>query len=166
MNQSISHEKFMRQALTQAKRAGAIGDCPIGCVIVHDGAVIARAHNLREFNNDATAHAEMIAIRSACRKLGSWRLTDCDMYVTLEPCTMCAGAIIQARIRHVFFGAADPKAGAVLSKDRLFERGHNHTVEYTPGILEEPCREILSGFFRELRIQKKSPPESTISSSL
>jgi tRNA(adenine34) deaminase len=165
MKQSVSHEKYMRQALTQAKRAGAIGDCPIGCVIVHDGAVVARAYNLREFKNDATLHAEMLAIRTACRKLGSWRLTDCDMYVTLEPCTMCAGAIIQSRIRHVYFGATDPKAGAVISKDRLFERGHNHKVDFTPGILEEPCRELLSGFFRDLRKQKKSHPESTISSS-
>jgi tRNA(adenine34) deaminase len=88
------------------------------------------------------------------------------MYVTLEPCTMCAGAIIQARMRHVYFGASDPKAGAVISKDRIFERGHNHTVEYTSGILEEPCSEILSGFFRDLRGQKKSPPESAKSSSL
>ncbi len=164
MNTFVSHEKFMRQALTQAKRAGAIGDCPIGCVIVYNGTVIARAHNLREKNNDATSHAEMLAIRSACRKLGSWRLTDCDLYVTLEPCSMCSGAIIQARIRHVYFGAADPKAGAVISRDRLFERGHNHNVEYTQGILEGPCGDILSEFFRDLRMRKKSPPESAISS--
>lgn len=166
MDSLAPHEKFMRQALTQAKRAGALGDCPVGCVIVRDGAVIARAHNLREYKNDATSHAEMLAIRSACRKVNSWRLNDCDMYVTLEPCTMCAGAIIQARLRHVYFGAADPKAGAVVSKDRLFERGHNHRVDYTQGILENPCSEILSDFFRELRVKKKSPPESARSSSL
>ncbi|MBN1891409.1 MAG: nucleoside deaminase [Clostridiales bacterium] len=160
MNCLTVHEKYMTQALTQAHRAALVGDCPIGCVIVHDGKVISRAHNLRELRQDATLHAEMIAIRKACRKLGSWRLEHCDLYVTLEPCTMCAGAIIQARIRHVYFGATDAKAGAVISKDRLFERGHNHTVEFTSGILEKPCGEILRNFFSELREQKKLPPES------
>jgi tRNA(adenine34) deaminase len=156
----------MRRALYWAKKAVKEREAPIGCVIVHNGRIIAHGYNLRQSRQDVTLHAEMSAIRSACRKLGSWRLTDCDMYVTLEPCIMCAGAIIQARMRHVYFGASDPKAGAVISKDRIFERGHNHTVEYSAGILEEPCSEILSGFFRDLRKQKKSPPESAKSSSL
>ncbi|MDD3958648.1 MAG: nucleoside deaminase [Clostridiaceae bacterium] len=166
MRESSISEKFMRQALTQAKKAQNIGDCPIGCVVVRDGRIIARAYNLREHKQDATLHAEMIAIQKACKKIGSWRLEDCDLYVTLEPCSMCAGAIIQARVRHVYFGAPDPKAGAVMSKDKLFERAHNHRVNFTAGILKEECGDILSGFFRDLRTHKKSGPESTKSSSL
>ncbi|NLW89266.1 MAG: nucleoside deaminase [Clostridiaceae bacterium] len=161
MNHYNHHEKYMRHALIQAHKAGSLGECPVGCVIVCDGKIIARAHNLRETGQDATLHAEMIAIRKACRKLGSWRLQDCDLYVTLEPCPMCAGAIIQSRIRHVYFGAADPKAGAVVSKDHLFEKAHNHTVGVTPGILEQPCGDILSDFFRLLREEKRSNPGST-----
>lgn len=156
MGISTSTEKYMQQALTQARKAYLLGESPVGCIVVRDGIVISRAFNLRQSRRDATLHAEMIAIRKACRKLKSWRLTDCDLYVTLEPCYMCAGAIIQARIRHVYFGAKDDKAGAVVSNNMLFELPHNHKVEYTGGILEEPCGEILTGFFKELREQKKS----------
>jgi len=154
------HEKFMGAALAQARKALAADESPIGCVIVHDGRIIARGYNLRESRQDVTLHAEISAIRKACRKLGSWRLEDCDMYVTLEPCYMCAGAVIQARMRHVYFGASDPKAGAVVSKNRLFDLDHNHHVEYTGGILAEPCGQILRSFFRELRLKKKFRPES------
>ena len=157
----INIEKFMKAALREAGKAMRIGEAPIGCVIVRDGKIVARAHNLRETKNDATLHAEMIAIRKACRRLDSWRLEDCDLYVTLEPCHMCAGAIVQARIRHVYFGACDPKAGAVVSKNHIFDLPHNHVVTYTQGILEKPCGEILTGFFRELRLRKKDRPEST-----
>jgi len=155
MEKSTSTEKYMQQALTQARKAYLLGESPVGCILVRDGIVIARAFNLRQSRRDATLHAEMIVIRKACRKLKSWRLTDCDLYVTLEPCYMCAGAIIQSRIRHVYFGARDEKAGAVVSCNKLFELPHNHKVEYTGGVLEDQCGEILTGFFKELREQKK-----------
>ena len=159
---AMEHEKFMLAALKQAMKAEAISEAPIGCVIVYDGRIIARAYNRRETKNDVTLHAEMIAIRKACRALRSWRLEDVDLYVTLEPCYMCAGAIIQSRIRHVYFGAEDPKAGAVVSKNHLFDLPHNHHVEYTGGILRDSCSSILTSFFRNLRKQKKGRPESTI----
>ena len=149
----------MKSALLQAKKARQAEESPVGCVIVHDGRIIARGYNLRQSRQDVTLHAEMNAIRKACRKLGSWRLEDCDLYVTLEPCYMCSGAIIQARMRHVYFGASDPKAGAVVSKNHLFDLDHNHRVDYTGGILEAPCRTELTEFFRELRLKKKSRPE-------
>lgn len=152
----------MRAALAQAQKARQAEESPIGCVLVHNGKIIARGYNLRETRQDVTLHAELTAIRKACRKLSSWRLEDCDLYVTLEPCYMCAGAIIQARIRHVYFGAADPKAGAVISRNHLFDLDHNHHVAYSGGILEEPCSDILSAFFKELRAKKKVRPESTI----
>lgn len=152
----------MKSALILAKKAHQAEESPVGCVIVHDGKIIARGYNLRQSRQDVTLHAEMTAIRKACRRLGSWRLEDCDLYVTLEPCYMCSGAIIQARMRHVYFGASDPKAGAVVSKNHLFDLDHNHHVEYTGGILEEPCRTELTEFFRGLRSKKKARPESTI----
>lgn len=151
----------MKSALILAKRARRTEESPVGCVIVHDGKIIARGYNLRQSRQDVTLHAEMTAIRKACRRLGSWRLEDCDLYVTLEPCYMCSGTIIQARMRHVYFGASDPKAGAVVSKNHLFDLDHNHHVEYTGGILEEPCRTELTEFFKELRSKKKARPEST-----
>jgi len=156
------HTKFMKSALLLAKKARARDESPVGCVIVYGGKIIARGYNLRQSLNDVTLHAEMVAIRKACRKLGSWRLEDCDLYVTLEPCYMCAGAIIQARIRHVYFGAADPKAGAVISQNHLFDLNHNHHVEYTGSIFEEACRNELTEFFGELRSRKKGRPESAI----
>ena len=162
MNEKQKHEKYMKSALSLAGKARSIGESPVGCVIVYNGKIIARGYNLRQTKQDVTLHAEMIAVRKACRKLGSWRLEDCDLYVTLEPCYMCAGAIIQARVRHVYFGAPDPKAGSVISKNHLFDLDHNHHVEYTGGILEEHCRAELTDFFRDLRIRKKSRPESAI----
>jgi len=155
----------MRAALSLAQKARQADETPIGCVLVQNGKIIARGYNLRQSRQDVTLHAELMAIRKACRKLSSWRLEDCDLYVTLEPCYMCAGAMIQARIRHVYFGAADPKAGAVISKNHLFDLDHNHHVEYTGGILEGPCSEILTAFFRELRAKKKDRPESAKSFS-
>ena len=148
------HEKYMRAALKEAKKAYDIGESPIGCVIVKDGRIIARAHNLRQTKQDATLHAEMVCISKACRKLSAWHLFDCDLYVTLEPCYMCAGAIIQSHIRHVYFGACDPKGGAVVSRSRLFDLPHNHHVETTGGILEEESGAILKDFFRNLRKAK------------
>lgn len=157
---SAQQETFMRAALKEAQKAYALGESPIGCVIVKDGKVIARAHNLRQTRQDATLHAEMSCISKACRKLSAWHIFDCDLYVTLEPCYMCSGAIIQSHIRHVYFGAYDPKGGAVCSCNHLFDLPHNHHVESTGGILEKECSALLKDFFRELRAQKKSRPGS------
>ena len=148
------HEKCMLSALKEAQKAYDLGESPIGAVIVKDGSIIARAHNLRQTKQDATLHAEMVCISKACRKLSAWHLFDCDLYVTLEPCYMCAGAIIQSHIRHVYFGAYDPKGGAVTSQNHLFDLPHNHHVEYTGGILEEDCSKLLKDFFRDLRKSK------------
>lgn len=148
-------EKYMRQALKEASKAYKIEEVPIGVVIVKDDKIIARAHNLRETSKKATAHAEILAIQKACKKLDAWRLEDCDMYVTLEPCPMCAGAIINSRIKNLYIGAMDQKAGAVGSKLNLLEDfTFNHKVNVTKGILEEECSKILSEFFRELRKKK------------
>lgn len=147
-------EFYMQAALKEAKKAYALGESPIGCVIVKDGKIISRAHNLRQTKQDATLHAEMSCISKACRKLSAWHIFDCDLYVTLEPCYMCAGAIIQSHIRHVYFGASDPKGGAVCSQNHLFDLPHNHHVEYTGGILEEECSRLLKDFFRDLRKTK------------
>ena len=147
---------FMKEALKEAKKAYKKEEAPIGAVIVKDGVVIARAHNEKELKKDPTLHAEITAIRKACKKLGTWRLNGCDMYVTLEPCAMCAGAIIQARIDRLFIGTPDPKAGAVGSVvDLLGIQKFNHKVEVSYGLLEEECSNILKDFFRELR-QKKN----------
>lgn len=148
--------KFMKAALKEAKKAAEKGECPIGAVIVKDGKVIARGHNLRETKPSPLAHAELIAIRKAAKKLEAWRLLGCDLYVTLEPCPMCAGAIVQARIDHVYFGAYDPKAGAAGSVTNLFAAGmFNHDVQVKGGVLLDACRGILSDFFRDLRKRKK-----------
>ena len=145
-------ERFMRRALEQARKAAAYGEVPIGAVIVRDGLVIAEAHNWRETWRDATAHAELIAIQEASRRVGGWRLEECDLYVTLEPCPMCAGALIQARIRRLVYGAADPKGGAVTSKVELLQPGRwNHYPEITSGILAKECGMILTEFFRDIR---------------
>ncbi len=143
---------FMKKALNQAKKAYDIGEVPIGAVIVKDGKVISRGYNKREKNNMATSHAEMIAIDKACKKLGAWRLSDCTLYVTLEPCPMCTGAVINARIPRVVFGAYDTKSGACggycdLSKSNIL----NHTFEIQSGVLEEDCKYLLNSFFKELR---------------
>ena len=150
----------MRAALKEARKAYDLGESPIGCVIVKDGKIIARGHNLRQTKQDATLHAEMVTISKACKKLSAWHIFDCDLYVTLEPCYMCAGAIIQSHIRHVYFGASDPKGGAVCSCSHLFDLPHNHHVESTGGILKDECAALLKQFFRELRDQKKGHPGS------
>jgi len=156
---------WMGKAIAQARRAEAIGEVPIGAVIVKDGAVIARGHNLRESNQDPAAHAEMIAIRKAARKLSSWRLTGATLYVTLEPCTMCMGAVILSRLDRVVFGSYDPKGGAAGS---LFDFSNdsrlNHSVVLTPGVRGEETSAMLSSFFATLRAKKKQdkaiPPMS------
>ncbi len=156
-SKSHSHEWYMTQALKEALKARVKDESPVGAVIVRDGTIISRGHNEKELKDDATMHAEMTAIRKAGKKLGSWRLTDCDMYVTLEPCTMCAGAIIQARIRKLYIGTADPKAGAAGSVINVLAiEAFNHKVEVEYGILQEKCSVILKEFFRELRSRKRS----------
>ena len=143
---------YMERAYKEAIKAYKKNEVPIGAVIVKDDKIIARGHNERELKQDATLHAEITAIRKACRKLGSWRLNDCDMYVTLEPCTMCAGALIQSRIRTLYIGALDPRAGAAGSVIDVFNvREFNHKVEVVYGIMEEECSILLKKFFRELR---------------
>ena len=150
---SSDKECFMLEAIKEAEKAIDLGECPIGCVIVKDGKIFVRAHNLRLTRGNAIAHAEVIAIDKACRKLGDWRLEDMDMYVTLEPCTMCSGAIIQSRIRKVYFGAYEPKSGAVVSCNDIFEvsHGHNHKVEFEGGIMEQECSQMMLDFFRAIR---------------
>lgn len=146
----------MKLALMEAQKAEAMGEVPIGAVVVRDGEVVGRGHNRRETGKNALYHAELLAMDEACRTLGGWRLFDCDLYVTLEPCPMCAGAAINARIRHIYFGARDPKGGAVCSVTPLLdEEGFNHQVAYTGGILKEDCGRILTDFFARLRQQKK-----------
>jgi tRNA(adenine34) deaminase len=146
----------MHEALVEASAGARLGEVPVGAVVVRDGVIIARGHNLRETSNDPTTHAEMIVIRQAAAQLHSWRLLDCTLYVTLEPCVMCMGAIILARIPRLVFGSRDPRVGAVgsiydFSRDERF----NHQVAVTEGVLEDACRDMLSGFFRQLRAEKK-----------
>lgn len=145
-------EKFMREALRQAKRAALLGEMPVGAVIVRDGEIISRAYNRRETKKNALYHAEITAIERACKKLGGWRLPCCEMYVTLEPCPMCAGAILNSRIEHVYYGASDEKSGCCGSKINLLDMNLcNYTVTVTGGILENECRDIIKKFFRNLR---------------
>ncbi len=144
-------EKYMRQALALAEQAAQIGEVPVGAVVVKDGKVIAVGYNRRETDHSATAHAELIAMEQACRVLGSWRLEGCTLYVTLEPCPMCAGAIINARPDRVVYGARDEKAGACGSVVDLFEMGFNHRPILRSGILAAECGAILSRFFSEIR---------------
>ncbi|HEX9063449.1 MAG TPA: tRNA adenosine(34) deaminase TadA [Clostridia bacterium] len=145
------HEAFMKEALKEAKKAYDREEAPVGAVIVQNGIIIARGFNERERKQDSTLHAEITAIRRACKKLGSWRLNECDLYVTLEPCTMCAGAIIQSRFRHIIIGADDPKAGAAGSVIDVFAVDFNHKVKVTKGVMSEECSGILKDFFRKLR---------------
>lgn len=150
------NEKYMKLAIKEAMKARDIDEVPIGAIIVKDDKVIARAHNLREKKQQATAHAEILAIEKACKKLGTWRLEDCILYVTLEPCAMCTGATILSRIKHVVFGAKDPKGGCVESCIEMYkQQGFNHYPTYESGILEEECSKILSDFFKEKRKQKR-----------
>lgn len=144
-------EFYMEEALGLAREAASSGEVPIGAVIVYQGRIIGRGRNRREEDQDATGHAEVVAIREACQALGSWRLIDCDLYVTLEPCLMCAGAIIQARIRHLYFGAWDPKSGMAGSVSNAFTLPSNHQVEVTGGLLEAPCGDMLRLFFQGKR---------------
>lgn len=146
---------YMGLALDEAKKAYAIGEVPIGAIIVKDGEVIAAAHNLRETGHDATAHAEVMAIRQACEKIGHWRLTGATLYVTIEPCPMCAGALVMSRVARLVYGAADYKAGAVESLFNITNHsGLNHRIEVTAGVREEECRSLMKEFFRERRTSK------------
>ena len=148
-------EKFMKEAIRQAKKAYALREVPIGCVIVYEGKIIARGYNRRNTDKNTTSHAEINAIRKASKKLGDWRLEGCTLYVTLEPCQMCAGAIVQARIDKVVIGSMNPKAGCAGSVLNLLEMdGFNHKVEVERGVLEEECSTMLSGFFKERRMEK------------
>ena len=149
-------EEFMQEALKEAKRAYKKLEIPVGAVIVKNGEIIAKAHNIKEEKKDTTKHAEIIAIQKASKKLESWRLNDCELYVTLEPCPMCAGAIIQSRIKKVYIGTLDEKTGACGSVLNLFkDYKFNHNVEVEYGILKNECEEILKKFFKELRELKK-----------
>ncbi len=156
MNQLEKDQDFMQAALAEALIARDKGEVPIGAVVVFNGGIISRGHNLRETSNDPTTHAEMVAIREAAQAIGHWRLLETTLYVTLEPCVMCMGAIILARIPRLVYACRDPRAGAVgsiydLSRDERF----NHRVEVTEGVLGDECSQLLSGFFKELRTGKK-----------
>ena len=152
-----NNERYMRYALREAERAMESGEVPVGCVIVHEGELIAKGRNQRELLNDPTAHAEIIAITAAAAELNSWRLEKCQLYVTLEPCPMCAGAIINSRIPEVYFGAFDPKAGCCGSlMDLLSDQRFNHRPKVTSGILAEECGAILTSFFRAIRAQQQN----------
>ncbi len=149
-------EKYMREAIRQARKAEALMEVPIGCVIVYEGEIIARGYNRRNTDKNTLSHAELNAIRKASRKLGDWRLEGCTLYVTLEPCQMCAGAIIQARMDRVVIGSMNPKAGCGGSVLNLLEmKEFNHQAEVERGVLEEECGSLLSSFFRRLRERKK-----------
>ena len=152
-----SDESFMKQAVKQAKKAYDKLETPIGCVIVHEDKIIARGYNKRNMKKNTLAHAEILAINKASKVRGDWRLEDCTMYVTLEPCPMCAGAIVQARISRVVIGSMNPKAGCAGSVLNLLQQdGLNHQVEVTKGVLAEECSGLMTSFFRELRKKKKA----------
>ena len=148
-------EKFMREAIKQAKKAAAKGEVPVGAVIVRNGEIVSRAYNTRETGKNALCHAEIKAIHRACRKLGGWRLPGCEMYVTMEPCPMCAGAIVNSRIEKVYYGAYDKKAGAFGTLFDMNTFGLNHKPEIVSGLLESECAALLSSFFFELRERRK-----------
>lgn len=160
-------EKFMKQALLQAKKAKELGEVPIGCVIVQDGKVIGRGYNRRNTDKSTLSHAEITAIRKASKKLNDWRLEECTLYVTLEPCQMCAGAIVQSRMKKVVIATMNPKAGCAGSVLNLLQMAaFNHQVEIEKGVLEEECSTMLSDFFRELREKKKREKQETVTESL
>ncbi len=151
------HEKYMREALKQAKKAYALGEVPIGCVIVHEGKIIGRGYNRRNTDKNTLSHAEITAIRKASKYIGDWRLEECTIYITLEPCQMCAGAIIQARIPEVVMGCMNPKAGCGGSVLNILEMpDFNHQALVTRGILEPECSQLLKLFFAELRLRNKA----------
>lgn len=148
-------EKYMKEALRLAKKAADEGEVPVGAVVVCDGKIVGRGRNRRETKRTALGHAEIEAIGKACKKLGGWRLHRCDLYVTLEPCPMCAGAIINARIKTLFYGAPDPKAGSCGTLVNLFDLPYNHKPEVISGLLADDCAAVLRDFFRALRQRKK-----------
>ena len=151
----MTDEAYMKLAIREAKKARAIGEVPIGCIIVYEDKIIARGYNKRVAKKSVLAHAEILAIKKACKKLGDWRLEGCTMYITLEPCPMCAGAIIQARIPRVVIGSLNPKAGCAGSVlDMMHVEGFNHQVDVTTGVCDEECSEMMKEFFRELRKKK------------
>ena len=158
MSHSTEDEAWMREAIAEARRAEARGEVPVGAVVVHEGAIIARGRNEREISQDPTTHAEMIAVREAARVLGSWRLIDTTLYVTLEPCPMCAGALVNARVPRVVWGCSDPKAGAT---ETLYTIGSdprlNHRFECVPGVLADECSELLTAFFAAIRAKEDRP---------
>lgn len=154
------HEKYMREALRQAKKAYALGEVPIGCVIVCGGKIIGRGYNRRNTDKNTLSHAEITAINKASKHVGDWRLEDCTLYVTLEPCQMCSGAIVQARIPEVVIGCMNPKAGCAGSILNILQMPEfNHQVNITKGVLEEACSDMLTTFFKELRIRNKLEKE-------
>lgn len=154
-------EKYMKEALKQAKKAYALGEVPIGCVIVHEGKIIGRGYNRRNTDKNTLAHAEITAINKASKVIGDWRLEECTLYVTLEPCQMCAGAIVQARIPEVVMGCMNPKVGCAGSILNILEMPQfNHQVKVTRGILEAECSQMLKTFFEELRIRNKQEKEA------
>ena len=156
MARMTQEERFMREAIRLAKKAAALKEVPIGCVIVHDGKIIGRGYNRRTIDKNVLAHAEIVAIRKACRVLGDWRLEDCTMYVTLEPCPMCAGAIVQARVPKGVIACMNPKAGCAGSVlDMFHEDGFNHQGETEVGLMGEVCSQMLKDFFKELREEGK-----------
>ncbi len=155
------HEKYMRAALKEARKAYALGEVPIGCVIVHEGRIIGRGYNRRNTDHSTLSHAEITAIRKASKKLGDWRLEGCTLYVTLEPCQMCAGAIVQARIPEVVMGSESPKSGCAGTILNILDNNEfNHQVQVTKGILGEECSEMLKTFFKELRVRVKAEKEA------
>jgi len=151
-------ERFMELALDQARRAAELGEVPVGAIVVRDGQVLAAAHNRRELDQDPTAHAEILALREASRKVGSWRLERCELYVTLEPCAMCTGALLLARIERCLYGATDPKGGYLGTVGDLSDVPElNHTLEVVPGVRGDESAQLLKGFFRSLRSRKPTP---------
>src|SRR5437764_12079349 len=163
MIEAPNDEEFMREALRQALKAGKADEVPIGAVVTRAGKIIARAHNQVELLKDATAHAEMLALTQAEAAVGDWRLTECDLYVTKEPCAMCAGALVHTRIRRVIFGCADPAAGAAGSVVNLLQMpGFNHRCEIASGVLQDNCAAILQNFFRQRRSEQTENPKSEI----
>lgn len=152
MARERTHAYFMRLAINQAKIAQAFGDAPVGAIVVRDGEVIGRGRNQREEKNDPTAHAEILALRDAAEQLGQWKLNKCSFYCTLEPCIMCAGALVAARIEHLYYGASDPKAGAIESLYQIAEDNRlNHQVLVHTGIMRDECEQLLKDFFERLR---------------
>lgn len=156
MNKPRDDVFFMAKAIAEARKAAGRGEVPVGAVIVHEGRIVGRGHNRPVAKNDPTAHAEVLALRAAARRLGNYRLTDCDLYATLEPCAMCLGAVVQARVRRLVYGAPDPKSGAVRSVMRFPFRKLNHRPAISSGVMAEECASVIKAFFREKR--RRSDP--------